>query len=148
MRYVLSLSLNLLASHTPFILLLVYFTIKNIKERLKMIKVYGIKTCGSVKKATKFLNESNIEYEFIDFKKTNVTEKEIDYWLSKVSIDVLFNNRGTKYRTLKLKELNLDDKGKKEWLLKENMLIKRPVIEYGEQVIVGFDEEKYQQIFK
>ncbi|WP_458699617.1 arsenate reductase family protein [Sulfurospirillum sp. 1307] len=113
-----------------------------------MIKVYGIKTCGSVKKATKFLNESNIEYEFIDFKKTNVTEKEIDYWLSKVSIDVLFNNRGTKYRTLKLKELNLDDKGKKEWLLKENMLIKRPVIEYGEQVIVGFDEEKYQQIFK
>lgn len=113
-----------------------------------MIKVYGIKTCGSVKKATKFLNESNIKYEFIDFKKTNVTEKEIDYWLSKVSIDVLFNNKGTKYRTLKLKELNLNDEGKKEWLIKENMLIKRPVIEYGEQVIVGFDEEKYQQIFK
>ena len=108
------------------------------------MKLYGIKTCGSVRKATKFFKENNIEFEFIDFKKVNVGEKEIDKWLKKVSIDQLFNNRGTKYRTLKLKELNLDDNGKKDWLIKENMLIKRPVIEYGDDVIVAFDEEEYK----
>jgi len=112
-----------------------------------MIKVYGIKTCGSVKKALKFLNEAGIEYEFIDFKKEQVGCDKIDYWLSFVSIDKLFNSRGTKYRMLKLKELNLDEAGKKEWLCKENMLIKRPVIELENRVLVGYDEELYKEVF-
>ncbi len=112
-----------------------------------MIKVYGIKTCGSVKKALKFLNEAGIEYEFIDFKKEQVGCDKIDYWLSFVSIDKLFNSRGTKYRMLKLKELNLDEAGKREWLCKENMLIKRPVIELENRVLVGYDEELYKEVF-
>lgn len=114
-----------------------------------MIKVYGIKTCGSVKKALKFLNDREIEYEFIDLKKQKVDCDKIDEWLKKVDIETLFNKRGTKYRQLKLKELNLDEKGMKEWLCKENLLIKRPVIELENgEVIVGFDEEKYKGIFK
>ncbi len=111
------------------------------------IKVYGIKTCGSVKKAVKFLNDKGLEFEFIDFKKEHISREKIEEWLKKTSIDKLFNNRGTKYRVLKLKELDLDDEGKIEWLVKENMLIKRPVIEYKGQVIVGFDEALYEQIF-
>ena len=113
-----------------------------------MIKIYGIKTCGSVKKAIKFLKDRNIKFEFIDLKKESVGCEKIEKWIKKVGIDTLFNKKGTKYRTLKLKELNLDDEGKKEWLCKENLLIKRPVIELGEKVIVGFDEEKYKEIFK
>lgn len=112
------------------------------------MKLYGIKTCGSVRKAIKFFNDNDIEYQFIDFKKVHVGEKEINGWLKKVSIDTLFNNRGTKYRTLKLKDLNLNDQSKKEWLIKENMLIKRPVIEYKDDVMVAFDEDIYRQIFK
>jgi len=113
------------------------------------MKVYGIKTCGSVKKALKFFKEKNIEYEFVDFKKTPVGCEKIDEWLNKVDMNILFNKRGTKYRQLKLKELNLDEKGMKEWLCKENLLIKRPVIELDNgEVIVGFDEEKYEEIFR
>jgi len=113
-----------------------------------MIKMYGIPTCGSVKKAKKFFNDNNIEFEFIDFKKNPVGCEKIEEWLKQVSIDKLFNNRGTKYRTLKLKELNLDKEGKKEWLCKENLLIKRPVIEFDDKVIVAFNEEEYKKIFK
>ena len=112
-----------------------------------MIKMYGIPTCGSVKKAKKFFNDNNIEFEFIDFKKTPVECDKIDEWLKQVDINTLFNSRGTKYRTLKLKELNLDENGKREWLCKENLLIKRPVIEFDSKVIVAFDEEKYKELF-
>ena len=112
------------------------------------MKVYGIKTCGSVKKAIKFFKDRNIEFEFIDLKKEPVGCEKIEEWIKKVGIDTLFNKKGTKYRTLKLKELNLDDESKKEWLCKENLLIKRPVIELDEKVIVGFDEEKYKEMFK
>ena len=113
-----------------------------------MIKVYGIKTCDTVRKALKFLKEKGIAFEFVDFKKTPVGCEKIDAWLEKVDINTLFNKRGTKYRMLKLKDLGLDEAGMREWLCKENLLIKRPVIELEDgRVIVGFDPEKYQEIF-
>jgi Spx/MgsR family transcriptional regulator len=111
------------------------------------MKIYGIKTCGSVKKAMKFFKDNAIDFELVDFKKESVGCDKIEDWFQKTTVDTLFNNKGTKYRTLKLKDLNLDDEGKKQWLCKENMLIKRPVIEYNGDVIVGFDEENYTKIF-
>ncbi len=112
-----------------------------------MIKLYGIPTCGTVRSARKFFKENEIEIEFIDFKKTSVDCQKVDNWIEHIAIDFLFNNRGTKYKTLKLKDLNLDDSGKREWLCKENMLFKRPIIEFDDKAIVGFDEEKYNTIF-
>lgn len=113
-----------------------------------MIKVFGIKTCGSVRKALKFFKDNSIEVEFIDLKKEQPSCEEIDFWSSQVGIDKLFNSRGTKYRNLKLKELNLDDNGKREWLCKEPMLFKRPVIEIdSKSAIVAFDEELYKELF-
>lgn len=112
-----------------------------------MIKVYGITTCGSVRNARKFFKDNDIEVEFIDFRKTAVGCDKVDEWLKDVDIDKLFNSKGTKYRNLKLKELNLDSDGKREWLCKENMLFKRPVVEYDNKTMVGWNEDEYKEIF-
>ncbi len=112
------------------------------------MRVYGIKSCGSVKKALKFFNDQKIDYEFVDFKKSPVGCEKIDSWIEKVGIETLFNKRGTKYRQLGLKELALDEQGMREWLCKENLLIKRPVIEFDDgRVLVGFDEKRYKEVF-
>ena len=110
-----------------------------------MINIYGIKTCSTVRKAIKFCKENELEYNFIDFRVTPLTEEKVKYFGSKIDINILFNNRGTKYRDLNLKDLNLDDKGKLEWLCKENMLLKRPIVEYEDKVIVSFNEETYKK---
>jgi Spx/MgsR family transcriptional regulator len=112
-----------------------------------MIKVYGIKNCDSVKKALSFFKSHNLEYELNDFKTQKATCKEITYWLEHVDIKTLFNSRSTTYRTLKLKELNPDEDAKKEWLCKENLLIKRPVVEFKDKVIVGFNSDIYKGEF-
>lgn len=112
-----------------------------------MIKVYGIKTCGSVRNALKFFKDHNIEVDFVDFKTTKVDLETVKKWSQKVDINILFNSKGTKYKTMNLKELNLDDQGKKEYLSNEPMLFKRPVIEYGDKLIVAWDEEEYKKIF-
>lgn len=111
-----------------------------------MITVYGIKNCDSVKKAITFLKDNGLEYRLHDFKTDPVGSKEIGTWLKSVEMKQLFNTRGTTYRTLKLKELDLNDEQKREWLCKENMLIKRPVIEYSQnKFIVGFNESQYKE---
>ncbi len=109
--------------------------------------IYGIKTCSTVGKARKFFKEHEIAYEMVDYKVEQIDEKKIREWLKKVDIDTLFNKKGKKYRDLKLKELDLDDEGKIAWMAKENYLIKRPVIEAKDKLIVGFDEDKYKECF-
>ena len=110
--------------------------------------MYGIKTCSTVGKARKFMKDNGLDFDFVDYKVESVDEKKIREWLTQVDINILFNNKGKKYRDLGLKELNLDDEGKIEWMAKENYLLKRPVIEYGDgNVLVAYDEEVYKEIF-
>lgn len=112
-----------------------------------MLKIYGIKNCGSVKKALSFFKEHNLEYEFFDLKKEHLSCDKISSWTRHVEIKTLFNTKGTTYKKLGLKDLNLDDDAKKEWLCKENMLIKRPVVEFNNKLLVGMDEEVYKGVF-
>jgi Spx/MgsR family transcriptional regulator len=112
-----------------------------------MIHVYGIKNCDSVKKALWFLDTKHIPYTFHDFKSSPVSYEIIQSWVKRSDISRLFNTKGTTYRTLKLKSLNLDEHAKIEWMAKENRLIKRPVIETDTGLIVGFDLHQYEGIF-
>ena len=112
-----------------------------------MIKVYGIKNCDSVKKALSFFKKHNLDYELYDFKSDPLPCNKISSWLKAVDMKTLFNARSTTYRNLKLKEMNLDEAAQTEWLCKENLLIKRPVVEFKDKVIVGFNEENFKGVF-
>ena len=110
--------------------------------------IYGIKTCSTVGKARKFMKNNGLDFDFVDYKVESVGEEKIREWLKQVDINILFNNKGKKYRDLGLKELNLDDEGKITWMVKENYLLKRPVIEYGDgKVHVAYDEDIYKETF-
>ena len=114
-----------------------------------MIIIYGIKNCDSVRKARKIFKNLDVEHTLFDFKADSVSSGDIKHWISLgATIDELFNKRGTTYRTLKLKELNLDDSDKIEWLAKENMLIKRPVVVNGNKITVGYNQDKIEEIIK
>ena len=111
-----------------------------------MLKIYGIKNCDSVKKAISFFKKHNLDYSLHDFKIDPVGCDKISSWLLHVDMKTMFNSRSTTYRTLGLKELNPDEAEKKEWLCKENLLIKRPIIELENSVIAGYDESKYKEV--
>jgi arsenate reductase (glutaredoxin) len=113
-----------------------------------MTHVYGIKSCGSVQKALKFLDSHAISYTFHDFKTSNISRDTIAMWSTKAPLSTLLNTKGTTYKTLGLKGLELDDNGKIEWMGEHNLLIKRPVIEYNNQLIVGYELSYYEGIFK
>ena len=114
-----------------------------------MINIYGIKTCSTVGKAIKFCKDNNLEFTFIDFRATPLDNEKVKYFASKVDINLLFNNRGTKYKDLKLKDLNLNEYEKLDWLCKENMLLKRPILEYTksseDKVLISFNQELYEE---
>ncbi|MGE4399024.1 MAG: arsenate reductase family protein [Campylobacterales bacterium] len=109
------------------------------------MKIYGIPNCGSVKKALDFVKASGVEYEFVDFKKQKPTLSQVEGWAKAVTMDRLFNTKGTKYKSSGLDYKAMSDKERLEALAAEPTMIKRPVIEHKGKVIVGFDEEAYKK---
>lgn len=114
------------------------------------MKVFGINNCNTVKKAKDWLNAKNIAYEFIDFKKHHLTEKEIQEWLTKVPLEQLINRKGTTWRMLSEDEKKCADilNSAMELMIRKPSLIKRPVIVYQEKnkkmVLLGFDEKHFE----
>lgn len=109
------------------------------------MKIYGIPNCGSVKKALDFVKASGVEYEFIDFKKQKPTLAQVEAWAKAVTMDRLFNTKGTKYKSSGLEYRAMSEADKLSALAAEPTMIKRPVIEHKGKVIVGFDEEAYKK---
>lgn len=112
------------------------------------MKIYGIPNCGSVKKALDFVKTKNIEFEFVDFKKTKPTVKQIEMWAKAVSMDKLFNTKGTKYRSSGLDYKSMSETERVSALVTEPTMLKRPLIEYDGGVVVGYDEDTYSAKFK
>lgn len=109
-----------------------------------MLHIIGIPNCDKIRATKKWLTERGIEFEFIDVKKEPLTLEEIQELEFKVGVDVLVNSRGTTYRNLKIKEQNLTKDELLDVLVENQSMIKRPVLVHEESVLVGYDEEAFE----
>lgn len=113
-----------------------------------MIKIYGIPNCDTMKKARKWLDDNNLEYEFHDYKKHGVPEKNLTRWAKTAGWDVVLNKRGTTWRKLndEIKN-NIDEASSIQVMLEHPSAIKRPVLEDGKTLLIGFKEDEYKTLF-
>ena len=112
--------------------------------------VYGIPNCDSVKKARVWMEEHDPSYVFHDFKKQGVPEEALDFWLSKVSWEVLVNRKGTTWRKLtpELQAKVNDAQSARALMLDNPSVIKRPVVVVGDSVTVGVNPEAWESVIQ
>lgn len=115
-----------------------------------MVVLYGIKNCDSVKKALKFLKEHHIPHQFHDFRADGLSKDLIVEWMKKSSLEELVNKRSTTWKNLNdsEKEMCLIEKDAPSQLLQHPTLIKRPVLEVGDQILIGYQPLKYEERLK
>lgn len=109
--------------------------------------LYGIKNCGTVKKAITWLNLHQISFEFHDYKKLGIAKEKLQDWSTQLGHEQLINRKGTTWRKLddSQKEMVQHQEKAIEIMEANTSLIKRPVIEKdGKILAVGFDENAYQ----
>lgn len=90
------------------------------------------------------MEEKGVDYEFINVKKEPLTLDEVRDLEFKVGVDVLMNNRGTTYRKLGLKDKDLSTDELISIMHENQSIIKRPVIVHENSVLVGYDEEAFE----
>lgn len=108
--------------------------------------IYGIKNCDTMKKAMTWLSGQGIAYEFIDYKKAGVAEANLLEWTAKAGWQKLLNTRGLMWKKLSEAERADVDEAKALALMAQYpALIKRPVLDTGSRLIVGFTPETYAE---
>ena len=110
--------------------------------------LYGIPNCDTVRKARKWLDARGIAYVFHDFKKEGVDAGRVARWVDAAGLDTVLNRRGTTWRKLSDEEKARAEGNEAVSLLVQHpSMIKRPVVEHGDTVLVGFKEDIWDAHF-
>ena len=104
-----------------------------------MTTIYGIKNCETMKKARAWLDKYKIAYAFHDYKASGIDKATLEGWVRKVGWETLLNRGGTTFRKLPDGDKEgLTEKRAIALMLAQPSLIKRPVLDKGGKLTVGF----------
>ena len=114
----------------------------------KAVTIYGIKNCDTMKKARAWLDGQGVRYAFHDYKAQGVERGVLQGWAKAVGWEVLLNRAGTTFRKLpEADKSGLTEAKAIALMLAQPSMIKRPVLDVGGRLLVGFKPEAYAKAF-
>ena len=112
------------------------------------VAIYGIKNCDTMQKAMAWLRDHEVAYAFHDYKAEGIDRARLEVWVDRLGWEVALNRAGTTFRKLPDADReNLDAAKAVGLMLAQPSMIKRPMVESGGELIVGFKPERYDQAF-
>jgi arsenate reductase len=106
--------------------------------------IYGIKACDTMKKARDWLDAHGVPAAFHDYKTAGVDRARLEAWAGQVGWEALLNRSGTTFRGLPDdKKQGLDQAKAIALMLEQPSMIKRPVLDLGDRILVGFKPDAY-----
>jgi arsenate reductase len=111
--------------------------------------IYGIKACDTMKKARDWLGAHGVAYAFHDYKTSGIDRAHLEAWVGQVGWEVLLNRSGTTFRTLpEDRKQGLDQAKAIALMIEQPSMIKRPVLDLGDTLLVGFKPQAYVEAFR
>jgi Spx/MgsR family transcriptional regulator len=113
-----------------------------------MVILYGIKSCDTVRKARRWLDDHEVDYRFHDLRRDGLDAARLDAWIAALGWERLVNRRGTTWRQLPAGEREpLDAARARILMLAHPALIRRPLLETGDAHHLGFSDAQYGKLF-
>jgi arsenate reductase len=109
--------------------------------------VYGIPNCNTVKKATTWLTEHGVSFEFHDYKKKGISAEKLNQWCDFFGWEAVLNRKGTTWKKLSAEEQKavVDQASAVQAMVANTSAIKRPVVEVDNApLLIGFNEDTYR----
>jgi Spx/MgsR family transcriptional regulator len=112
------------------------------------VVVYGIANCDTMKKARAWLDAHEVLYTFHDYRKDGVDDAKLARWCKQLGWEALLNRAGTTFRALSDEEKrDLCEASALHLMRARPAVIKRPILEQGKDIAVGFKPERYAVLF-
>ena len=112
----------------------------------KPITIYGIRNCNTMKDARAWLDKRRIAYAFHDYKAAGIDRARLEGWARALGWETLLNRTGQTFRKLPDKDKDgITEKKAIALMLAQPSMIKRPVLDVGGKLLVGFKPETYDK---
>ena len=114
-----------------------------------MLRVYGIKSCDTCRRARRYLADNGIEHEFHDVRDDGLNIQMLERWADKLGWEKLLNKNSLTWR--KIPEVDRNDMNRARALamiIEYPTLMKRPVFEDRNYTAVGFSERRFTEFLK
>ncbi|MDR2239415.1 MAG: arsenate reductase [Zoogloeaceae bacterium] len=113
-----------------------------------MTTVYGIKNCDTMKKTFAWLDSQGVAHDFHDYKKLGADAALLRKWAARAGWERIINTRGPSFRKLPPeKQADLTEKKAIALMLENPSMIRRPIIEAGAALLIGFDADAFAKQF-
>jgi len=115
------------------------------------LMMYGIKNCDTIKKARKYLEANNINYQFHDYRVDGLDAALLATFVANLGWEALLNTRGTTWRKLdeSTRAAVNNAATAQELMLEMPAIIKRPLLCAADgSMLLGFSETTYQQFIQ
>lgn len=111
--------------------------------------MYGIKNCDTVKKARTWLDTNGIDYQFHDYRADGLTPERLQQFAAELGWNAMLNRSSTSWRQLGPDQQgDLTEANALQLMLKIPTLIKRPILDTGSKLLLGFKSDTYQSLIK
>ena len=108
------------------------------------ITIYGIKNCDTMKKARAWLDDHGVAYDFHDYKLAGIGKDKLKQWSDELGWETLLNRAGMTFKKLPDSDKEgLNERKALALMLAQPSMIKRPVLDLGGKLLVGFKPDIY-----
>jgi arsenate reductase len=113
-------------------------------------RLYGIDTCDQVRKARNWLRAHQLPFTVHDFRRDGINAALLGRWMTHLPWDALLNRRGLSWRQVDAsrRAMIVDQASAIELMLEVPTVVRRPVLEFGDRLLVGFSEPLYRGLFQ
>lgn len=112
-----------------------------------VVILYGIKNCDTVKKARRWLELQHISYRFHDYRVDGLSDTLLSQFIDRLGWEQLLNRRSSSWRQLSdADKTGLNAQAARRLMQQQPTLIKRPILDTGTELIIGFSAERYRDV--
>jgi len=113
-----------------------------------VVTIYGIPSCDTCRKARKWLTDNGTEFTFHDLREDGLEIEMLDRWSQSLDWQKILNKHSLTWRKIpEVDRAGLTINRAKALMIEQPTLVKRPVLECDEFVVVGFSPDNYERIF-
>ncbi len=106
--------------------------------------LYGFASCDMVRNARKWLDAHGVQHGFFDYRKNPLDPKVLDGWFARAGWETVFNRNSTAFKELpEERKTGIDEAKARAMILENTNLIKRPVLDTGDDLLFGFKADGY-----
>jgi arsenate reductase len=112
-----------------------------------MINLYGIKNCDSCRKAKRWLQNRDIKFRFTDIREEVLNETLLKKWQKQLDWEKFLNKKSMTWRKIpETERTDMDARLARNMILNYPTVMKRPVLDLDQRVVLGFNEDTYEAL--